>query len=89
MMQALVTAYLTGVGQSYMGGSVGVATETIGTLAKIGRCMLLPPRALACGASAGGYGVNAKMAVHNPPYGLIIPEKRRFVGKFSVKDWQI
>jgi len=45
------------VGQSYMGGSVGVATETIGILANIGRCMLLSPLALACGVSAGGYRV--------------------------------
>ena len=42
-----MAAYLTGVGQLYMGGSVGVATETIGILANIGRCMLLPPWALA------------------------------------------
>jgi hypothetical protein len=41
------------MGQAYMGGNESVATETVGILTNVGRCMASPPPTLTVGASVG------------------------------------
>jgi hypothetical protein len=79
-----------GTGQACIGGNDKMATETIGTLTNVGRCMVPPPPTLACEASAGYDKAIRELELRflNKSFITtpIIPENRHFVRKFFVKN---